>query len=216
MPQFRLYAHGQPQTALPFTEFVALMASMTALVALSIDAMLPALAEIANDLGAQRANDSQLVISLIFLGLAIGQIFYGPLSDSIGRKPAIYLGFALFSVGCLLGLFAVDFRMMLIGRFLQGFGVAGPRGVSIALVRDQYEGRAMARYVLCDDGLYSRADCGAHVGPGARARRSLAGNLCAYLLLVLIIGGWFRYVSRKPWSSAAHAFSPGPDPGRLS
>ena len=69
---------------LPFAEFVALMACMTAMVALSIDAMLPALATIAQDLGAQRANDSQLIVSLIFLGLSIGQIFYGPLSDSTG------------------------------------------------------------------------------------------------------------------------------------
>ncbi|MEZ4684387.1 MAG: multidrug effflux MFS transporter [Caldilineaceae bacterium] len=192
MPQFRLYAHGQPQTALPFTEFVALMASMTALVALSIDAMLPALAEIANDLGAQRANDSQLVISLIFLGLAIGQIFYGPLSDSIGRKPAIYLGFALFSVGCLLGLFAVDFRMMLIGRFLQGFGVAGPRGVSIALVRDQYEGRAMARVMSFVMTVFILVPIVAPMlGQALVLVVHWRAIFALYLLLVLIIGGWF-------------------------
>ncbi|MEZ4677066.1 MAG: hypothetical protein R2932_22880 [Caldilineaceae bacterium] len=104
---------------------------MTALVALSIDAMLPALAEIANDLGAQRANDSQLVISLIFLGLAIGQIFYGPLSDSIkqtGDLPGLCTLWRWLSARPL----AVDFRMMLIGRFLQGFGVAGPRGLDCA------------------------------------------------------------------------------------
>ena len=84
-----------------FGEFVALMAMMTSLVALSIDAMLPALPEIGQELGVQRANDNQLIISLLFLGLAVGQMIYGPLSDSTGRKPAIYAGFGLYIIGCL-------------------------------------------------------------------------------------------------------------------
>ncbi len=126
-------------------EFVAMMALMTSLVAMSIDLMLPALAEIGADLGATRANDSQFVITLVFFGLAIGQLLYGPLSDSIGRKPAIYLGFAIFFLGSLLSIFAVNFPLMLAGRLLQGLGVAGPRGVSMALIRDRFEGRAMAR-----------------------------------------------------------------------
>jgi len=128
-----------------FGEFVALTALMMSLVALSTDAMLPALPEIGRDLGVQRSNDNQLIISLLFLGLALGQMVYGPLSDSTGRKPAIYAGFALFISGCLLAFFARSFPMMLAGRVLQGVGAAGPRIVTVALVRDQYEGRAMAR-----------------------------------------------------------------------
>lgn len=126
-------------------EFVAMMALMTSLVALSIDVMLPALAQIGADLGVQRENDNQLVVTMVFVGLAIGQLLYGPLSDSIGRKPAIYLGFALFFAGSLLAIAAVNFPMMLAGRLLQGLGVAGPRGVSMALIRDRFAGRAMAR-----------------------------------------------------------------------
>lgn len=126
-------------------EFVALMAMMMSLVALSTDAMLPALPEIGKDLGVQRDNDSQLIVSLLFLGMAMGQMVYGPLSDSIGRKPTIYAGFVLFLTGCLLSLLATSFFVMLAGRALQGIGVAGPRGVTVALVRDVYEGRAMAR-----------------------------------------------------------------------
>lgn len=118
---------------------------MISLVALSIDALLPALPEIGHTLGVQRENDNQLIISLLFLGLTFGQAIYGPLSDSTGRKPAIYIGFALFIVGCLLALFATTFPMILIGRVLQGIGAAGPRIVTVAIVRDQYEGRAMAR-----------------------------------------------------------------------
>lgn len=130
---------------LGFGEFVVLMALMISLVALSIDTMLPALATIGHDLGVQRANDNQLIISLLLLGLSIGQVIYGPMSDSIGRKPAIYAGFGLFIIGALIALFSRNFSMMLAGRFLQGIGAAGPRIVSMALIRDQYQGRDMAR-----------------------------------------------------------------------
>ncbi|MDH3229890.1 MAG: MFS transporter, partial [Alphaproteobacteria bacterium] len=118
---------------------------MISLVALSIDAMLPALQEIGGDLGLHRGNDAQLVVSALFLGLAFGTMIYGPISDSTGRKPAIYAGFALFILGCLLSVAATSFPVMLAGRFLQGLGAAGPRIVAIALVRDGHQGRAMAR-----------------------------------------------------------------------
>lgn len=131
--------------SLPFGEFVSLMALMMALVALAIDAMLPALAQMGADLGVTEANQNQLIISILFLGLALGQMIYGPLSDSWGRKPAVLLGFALFGAGCVLSLVAQDMTWMLVGRFLQGLGLAGPRVVSVALIRDQYEGDAMAR-----------------------------------------------------------------------
>ena len=118
---------------------------MMALTALSIDAMLPALPTIGDDLLVQSPNDRQLIISMIFMGLAFGQLFFGPLSDSTGRKPAIYGGLGLFMVGTLLCMFAINFPMMLVGRLLQGLGVSAPRAVGLALVRDQFEGRAMAR-----------------------------------------------------------------------
>lgn len=128
-----------------FGEFVALMAMMMSLTALATDAMLPALGVIGADLGVTRANQPQMVVSLLFLGMAVGQIFYGPLSDSFGRKPAIYAGYAIFIVGCLLSIFAGAFQVMLIGRLLQGLGAAGPRSVTVALIRDKYEGRLMAK-----------------------------------------------------------------------
>ena len=121
------------------------MATMTALVALSIDMILPALPAIGSSLGVERANDNQLVISLLFLGLSVGQLFYGPMSDSVGRKPAVYVGLCLFISGCVLALLARSYPMMLAGRFLQGIGVAGPRTMTIALVRDKFEGRSMAK-----------------------------------------------------------------------
>ena len=126
-------------------EFVPLVALLMALVALSTDGMLPALSVMARDLQVARANDVQFVVTSLFIGLGIGQLFFGPLSDSIGRKNAIHAGLTLYMVGCLISLFATTFEMMIAGRMLQGIGVAGPRVVAVALVRDQYEGRTMAR-----------------------------------------------------------------------
>ena len=130
---------------LRFGEFITLTALIISLVALSIDVMLPALQQIGGDLGAESANDAQLVITALFVGLALGQVFFGPLSDSIGRKPAINAGLLLFIIGCLISILATEFEVMLAGRLLQGLGASGPRSVTVAMVRDQYEGRAMAR-----------------------------------------------------------------------
>jgi len=128
-----------------FVEFVTLMALLTSLVALSIDAMLPALPVIGTSLGVADPNDNQYVITTFFFGFAVGQLFYGPISDSTGRKPAIYAGLVLFIIGGIISTLAPNFALMLFGRVLQGFGAAGPRTVTIAMIRDQYEGRAMAR-----------------------------------------------------------------------
>lgn len=136
---------GLRRTAPGFTEFVTLMALMTSMVALSIDAMLPALAEIGTELGVAAINDTQAVITALLVGMALGQLVYGPVSDSTGRKAPIYVGFAIFLAGCVLSMVARDFTTMLAGRFLQGLGVAGPRSVSIALIRDLHAGREMAR-----------------------------------------------------------------------
>ena len=131
--------------ALRAAEFVPLAALLMSLVALAIDVMLPALPAIGSDLGAVHPNDVQYVVTAVFLGLGAGQLFFGPLSDRIGRKPAIYAGLATFMAGCLVSIYAPTFEAMIAGRVLQGIGVAGPRIVTVALVRDQYEGRPMAR-----------------------------------------------------------------------
>ena len=136
---------GESDPRLPPAEFIPLVALMFSLVAMSVDAMLPALPAIGADFSLADANDTQLVVGSLLFGLAFGQLLAGPLSDSYGRKPVICAGFALFMGGTLLSIFAPDFNWMIAGRVLQGFGAAGPRIVTIALVRDQYQGPAMAR-----------------------------------------------------------------------
>jgi MFS transporter, DHA1 family, multidrug resistance protein len=128
-----------------FVEFVVIISLMMSLTALSIDAMLPALPRIAADLGVGNANDRQLVVSVLFLGLAFGQLFFGPLSDSVGRKPTVYAGYVLYIAGALLSALAGSFPLLLVGRLLQGLGISAPRAITLALVRDRYRGRAMAQ-----------------------------------------------------------------------
>ncbi|WP_034474774.1 multidrug effflux MFS transporter [Aestuariibacter salexigens] len=131
--------------ALPLPEFVALMALMTSLVALAIDAMLPALNQIGQEIGDGSQQQAHLVVSLFFAGMALGQLFFGPLSDARGRRFTILVGLAIFILGTLICMFATDMTTMLMGRFVQAFGVSGPRVASLAVIRDQYQGAAMAR-----------------------------------------------------------------------
>lgn len=126
-------------------EFIVLMAMMMSMVALTIDAMLPALVQIGTSLNANHINDSQLIVGFVFLGMALGQMFYGPISDAYGRKPAIYLGIGIFLIGDIISIFASDFHTMLMGRILQGMGAASCRVVTLAMVRDCFNGKAMAK-----------------------------------------------------------------------
>lgn len=135
----------QPTKQLSLVEFVILLALMVSITALATDIMLPVLDIIGRDLNVAVANDTQLVISFLFIGFAVGQLLVGPLSDTFGRKPVIYVGYVIFIAGCLMSIFSTDFTVMLAGRILQGFGAAAPRIVSVSIVRDGYEGRAMAR-----------------------------------------------------------------------
>ncbi|RIA10183.1 DHA1 family bicyclomycin/chloramphenicol resistance-like MFS transporter [Flavobacteriaceae bacterium MAR_2010_72] len=128
-------------------EFVALMASLMSIVALSIDALLPALPEISASLGVTKVHDNQFLITMIFLGIGFGQLVFGPLSDSFGRKAIVYAGFLLFIIASIICLTTNSFEMMLFGRVLQGIGLASPRTMSIAMIRDSYHGDYMAKIV---------------------------------------------------------------------
>lgn len=121
------------------------MASLMSVVAISIDAMLPALGNIGRDLGANYPNQVQYVISILFAGMAVGQLIYGPLSDAIGRKKVLYTGLALYAFGSLICYYSHSLDQMLGGRFIQGLGIASPYISTMAIIRDKYAGRDMAR-----------------------------------------------------------------------
>ncbi len=136
---------SQSELSISFREFVTLMAFMISLTALSIDTVLPALSKAGQDLGLTDLNQSQYIISFLLLGLTFGQLIYGPVADSFGRKQSVYIGLVIFIVGSFISYIANSFEWMLIGRFLQGFGAAAPRVSSVAIVRDLFTGREMAR-----------------------------------------------------------------------
>jgi MFS transporter, DHA1 family, multidrug resistance protein len=126
-------------------EFTVLVALMMSIVAISIDALLPALGVISSDIQLTHANQAQYIISALFLGMALGQLVCGPLSDATGRKAVLYGGISLFIAGSVLCFVAQDLNTMLIGRFIQGLGVSGPYVSAISIVRDKYVGRQMAK-----------------------------------------------------------------------
>lgn len=126
-------------------EFIALMASLMSVVALAIDALLPALDVIGSAVHTQTPTENQLIITMIFLGLGIGPLIFGPLSDNLGRKPVVYFGFLLFLLASFICVHAESIQYMIIGRIIQGIGLSAPRTISIAIIRDQYQGDPMAR-----------------------------------------------------------------------
>ncbi len=114
-------------------------------VALSVDALLPALDVIGAAIGTQQTVDNQLLIIMIFLGLGIGPLIFGPISDASGRKPSVYMGFVVFLIASAICVYAESLEVMVAGRILQGIGLSAPRTICIAIIRDMYSGDYMAR-----------------------------------------------------------------------
>ncbi|MDP5083808.1 MAG: multidrug effflux MFS transporter [Yoonia sp.] len=127
------------------SEFIALMAMVSATVAFSIDAMLPALPEIGEALSPDNLNRTQLIITSFILGLGVGTFFTGPLSDAFGRKPVMIGGTLIYIIASFAAWRVQTLELMLAARVLQGLGAAGPRVVAMALIRDLYSGPQMAR-----------------------------------------------------------------------
>ena len=126
-------------------EFTVFVASLMAIVALTIDALLPAFGAIASELRVSDANQVQLVVAAVFVGLSMGQLISGPLSDSFGRKPILLAALIIYFIGTLICFFANSIELLWFGRWIQGLGAAGPNVAAISLVRDRYKGREMAR-----------------------------------------------------------------------
>ena len=135
----------QENNTKPRLEFIVLMASLMSIVALSIDALLPALSQIGQAVKNPSTTNNQLLITMIFLGLGFGQLIFGPLSDSFGRKPIVMLGFGVFAIASFMCTTATSLEMMIAGRILQGIGLSAPRAISISIIRDSYQGDYMAR-----------------------------------------------------------------------
>jgi DHA1 family bicyclomycin/chloramphenicol resistance-like MFS transporter len=126
-------------------EFVALMAALMASNALAIDAMLPALPAMGEALNVADENRRQLVITFYLLGFGLAQLVYGPISDRVGRRPVLVVTMAFYAAFALLCGIVSSFEWLLVARALQGVAAAGTRVLVVSVVRDRFEGGAMAR-----------------------------------------------------------------------
>lgn len=127
-------------------EFTVMIAMIMALTALAIDIMLPTFGAVRSEFGLPADSTAPAaIVTFFFLGLATAQVFFGPLADRFGRKPVLYAGLALYVVSALSATLAPTLEMVLISRFVWGVGAAAPRVVALSMVRDAYQGEAMAR-----------------------------------------------------------------------
>ena len=136
---------SRPRHGMGFYPFVALTAALMATNALAIDAMLPALGEMASALGIADANDRQWIVTAYLLGFGVSQIVYGPLSDRFGRRPLLLFGLTVYVLASIAAAFAGTFEAMMAARVVQGIGAAATRVLVVSIVRDCYSGRDMAR-----------------------------------------------------------------------
>ena len=127
-------------------EFIVLMTALMTTTALGIDLMLPAFPDMRAEFGFPSDSTTVTwVITVYFLGLAIGPWLYGPASDRFGRRRLLFAGLGLYSVGSFVASISPPWPLVIAARFLWGLGAAGPRSLSLAMIRDRYEGDAMAR-----------------------------------------------------------------------
>lgn len=172
-------------------EFIALLALLFATIALSIDAMLPALPDIARALSPDDPNQAQLVITSFVLGMGVGTLFAGPLSDTFGRKTMILAGFVLYILAALACWAAPSLETLLIARVVQGIGAAFPRTVSIAMVRDMFKGREMAQVMSFAMMIFTLVPAVAPLmGQGVIALAGWQAIFLAYVGFALLVMGW--------------------------
>lgn len=178
-------------------ERIVLYALLTSLTAISIDSLLPGLRAIGVAVGTAPPLSTQHIVTLFILGMVFGELFLGPISDAIGRKRALVLGLVIYAVGTLIALLAQSLEAVILGRIIQGAGVAGPKIATRAMIRDQFEGEAMARVMSF---LFSLFILVPMVAPAlGQAVISVAGwraMFAIYLAMALTLGTWL--VLRHP------------------
>ncbi len=201
-----------PTKPLPRNEFIILIAFMISIVAMATDIMLPALSQIGAELGAPTPNDAHMIVTALFFGFAVGLLFAGPLSDSFGRKPVIYVGYVIFLVGCVLSSITTSWEIMILGRILQGIGAAFPRVVTIAIIRDGASGRQMASIMSFIMAVFILVPMVAPaIGQGVIFLSGWRATFVFLITMAVIAALWFAL--RQPETLAREnrtSFSPGP------
>lgn len=175
-------------------EFIILMAALISVVAISIDALLPALGMIVEDLRLVNPNHGQYLISFLFIGMALGEITLGPFSDALGRKRVLYASILIYLAGSLLCLFAQSLDLLLAGRFVQGFGVAGPYMSAVSIVRDKYSGRTMAKIISVVMTIFILVPAIApSIGQAILFQTSWRGIFILYVFYAIAVTAWIFF-----------------------
>ncbi|MFB0613777.1 multidrug effflux MFS transporter [Aurantiacibacter poecillastricola] len=128
-------------------EFIVLMAALMSLNALAIDAMLPALDDIASAFSIDDPNRRQLVVGVYLLATGFGSLVPGLFADRYGRRPVLFVSLAIYLAASLLCMIAPSFEILLALRAAQGFGTAGLMVLPAAIIRDRFDGDKMARLI---------------------------------------------------------------------
>jgi DHA1 family bicyclomycin/chloramphenicol resistance-like MFS transporter len=135
-----------PQPGLSESGLVVLLAMTMSLTALGIDLLLPAFPALRVELGLDPSStEISGFVTAYFVGLAVGQLALGPLSDRYGRKPLLTVGVSIYILGAVLSSLAPSLTLLFLARFVWGVGAAGGRVLSLAIVRDRFSGARMAR-----------------------------------------------------------------------
>lgn len=182
---------------MPDSERIVLYALLISITAFSLDTLLPLLPDMVDDLSNAQNNRVFFVITAVIFGMIFGEVIFGPLADAVGRKPALMTGLCIFAAGTVIALFASSLEWMLIGRVIQGVGVSGPKIVTRALIRDQFQGPEMARYMSIIFSVFIFAPMIAPIfGHWLGHFFGWRSVFYFFLLLALIAGSWLMF--RQP------------------
>jgi MFS transporter, DHA1 family, multidrug resistance protein len=187
-----LVSKPRPAAGPSFPEFVALIALMMGLTAYSIDNVLPAFEITRQRFAVENPNDVPLLVYSFMIAFAISQAFYGPASDALGRRPLLLVGVTIFTAGSLLSLVAPSFEALLGARVIQGVGAGAARVLAVAIIRDRYEGRDMARVMSLAMMVFMMVPI---LAPATGSGLILVGGwhaiFISMLALGLLLGLWF-------------------------
>ncbi|MFG1418483.1 multidrug effflux MFS transporter [Xanthobacter sp. V0B-10] len=175
-----------------FTEFVLLIALMMGITAFSIDNLLPAFGFMRDHFGLANPNDVQLAVYAYLIGIGAAQIVYGPWSDVVGRRPVLMVGIAIYIAAGLLALFTDSFTTLIVARVIQGAGAGAARVLAVAIVRDRFEGREMARIMSLTMMVFLAVPI---LAPAAGSAILIFGSwrmiFVAMVALALVLALWF-------------------------
>lgn len=173
-------------------EFIALIAMLMALVALAINMILPAFADMTQHFGLATPTRIGLAVSLLYVGLAVGQIIFGALSDSAGRKATMNIGLGIFILGAGVSWAAQTFPLLIVGQVIQGIGLGAPRVVTMAIVRDRFAGSMMARMMSFIMVVFAFVPTvSPYIGQGVIAASGWRSLFVVFIVGTLAVGIWF-------------------------